>query len=510
MGSKSDSAFFYFNRAATNTTDSLQIAMAYTGMAIAQSDAGDYFGSQETLLTSLKYLDEQKPADQYALLSAYNELGSTSLNLRNYPAAATYYDHALQFLKDDKYRPIALNNKAVALQKKGDYPQAIAIYESILDQTKTYKKEFARIQSNLARAKWQQNPAYNAAPALRAALRLRQEESDNWGLNASYSHLADYYFVSRPDSALHFAQRMYAIAQQLNSPDDKLEALEKLISLSPAKDLKKYFTAYHFLSDSIQTARNAAKNQFALIRYGAEKNKSDNLQLQKENTEKEMQLVLLGLSFVFAGIVAWVWQRKREQQQKMKARNELQALQLKTSKKLHDTIANGLYRLMKSIEYSDSLPREALLDQVEDLYEQSRNISDEQGPGMHPHFPDFVSGLVSQFNGPLTQVSTVGNQSATWEGLTDHQKDELQKVLSELMVNMDKHAQAQFVVLKFERERHHLHIYYTDDGVGLPASFRYGQGLTNTENRIRGLGGTISFDQSPARGLKIHLQIPIV
>lgn len=498
LGSKNDSAFFYFNRAADIAKDSQQTAMAYNAMAMAQSDAGDYFGSQESLLTSLRYLNEQKPADHYGLLSAYNELGSTSLNLRNYHAAANYYDHALQFVKDDKYRPIALNNQAVAFQKTGDYTRAIAIYESILDQSKTYKKEFARIQSNLARAKWQQNPAYHAAPALMEALRLRQEENDNWGLNASYAHLADYYTANRPDSALYFAQRRYTVAQQLNSPDDKLEALEKLIVLSPANELKNYFTAYHSLNDSIQTARNAAKNQFALIRYGAEKSKADNLRLQQENTKREMQLLVLGLSFVFSAAIAWILLRKREQRKK-----------LATSKKLHDTIANGLYRVMKGIEHSDSLPKEVLLDQIESLYEQSRNILDERSATISPDFQHVVAELLKPFNGSPTQLLTAGNDAATWEGLNDRQKTELEKILSELMINMDKHANAERAVLKFVRDGQVLHIHYTDDGVGLPPTFSYGNGLTNTENRIKGLGGSINFDRSAARGLKIYLHIPI-
>lgn len=41
--------------------------------------------------------------------------------------------------------------------------------------------------------------------------------------------------------------------------DDELEALTKLMNLSPAKQLKQYIIRYQYLNDSMQTARNAAK-----------------------------------------------------------------------------------------------------------------------------------------------------------------------------------------------------------------------------------------------------------
>ncbi|MCH5718547.1 hypothetical protein [Niabella hibiscisoli] len=56
---KNDSSFYYFNEIASNSKDSLEIAMAYNEMAILQNDAGDYFGSEESLLASLKSLNEK-------------------------------------------------------------------------------------------------------------------------------------------------------------------------------------------------------------------------------------------------------------------------------------------------------------------------------------------------------------------------------------------------------------------------------------------------------------------
>ncbi len=516
LNSQNDSAFYYFNKVANGSKDSLQIAMAYSNMAVIQSDAGDYFGSQESLLQSLKYLDEQKEKDHNCLLSDYNELGSSSLNLKNYDAAIAYYDLALKFARDEAYKTIALNNKAVAYQKKGQYTQAIAIYRAVIDKSKKNKKEYARILSNLAKVQWLQDTSYYAAPGLLQALQIRKEIKDDWGLNASYAHLSDYYASSQPDSALLYAIKMYTIAQQLNSPDDELEALQKLLILSPSKYLKQYFIRYQNLNDSVQTARNTAKNQFALIRYDAEKNKSDNLRLQKDNTEKRIQIlkqriIILGICCIIiaCAVIVVIWYRKRKQQMLWESQNAIRENQLKTSQKVHDVVANGLYRIIAEIEHGDTIEKEQLLDKMEVLYDQSRDISYETPARIHTDFGETIAALLAAFATSSTKILVVGNHKVPWSDVQNRAKKELEHILQELMVNMKKHSGAQNVVVKFEQQGNVLKVLYTDDGVGLPPTFQYGNGLTNTVSRITGIGGRIIFDTSTITGLKIEIYIPI-
>ena len=506
LNQQSDSAFYYFNKIATSSKDSLEIATAYNSMAEIQSDQGDYYGSQESLLVSLKYLNEQKEKDHYCLMGDYNELGSNSLNLKFYEAAIGYYDQALKFARDDNFKAITLNNKAVAYQKMKQYDQAIHIYQSIIDWSRKDRKEYARIISNLAKVRWLQDSSYPAAPELLAALQIRKEGDDKWGLNASYSHLSDYYSHSQPDSALLYADKMYAVSKKLGSPDDELEALQKLITLSPARNVQQYFRLYQHLSDSIQTIRSAAKNQFALIRYGAEKNKADNLRLQKDNTEKKLQIIqqrifIYGaIGLLIAGVIIIMW----------RTRNAIREHRLRTSQKVHDVVANGLYRIMAEMEHRDVLEKEELLDKIEILYEQSRDISYELPEKNRPDFQEVIGELLMSFATPDTIVLIIGNRKEIWSSLRSQVKNELEHVFQELMVNMKKHSAAKHVVVKFEHEDNQLKIQYTDDGIGLLPAFRYGNGLTNTENRIANIGGRITFDKQRSKGMHIEVYIPIV
>ena len=502
---QNDSAFYYFNKVATSSKDSLQIAVAYNYMARIQSGEGDYYGGQETLLASLSYLHENKERDQYCLSADFDALGSINLNLQNYDAAITYYNRAIALMTNEDYRVITLNNKAFAYQKDGKYAQAITIYDSILPSIKKSKNVYPRVITNLAMARWLQDSTYHAAPELLMALQLRKAQNDYWGLNSSYAHLSDYYFTSRPDSALLYSRDMYTIARRLQSPDDQLEALQKLIRLSPAKDLKHYFAQYQHLNDSLQTARNAAKNQFALVRYEAQKTKTDNLRLQQENSEKQVQIIQQRITIfasiigfiILLGILLWAYQIR------------LRNYQLKTSQKVHDVVANGLYRLMMDVQHGDHIEKGPILDRVEDLYERSRDISHELPEKTNQNFQETITALLKSFSSPSTKVLIAGNNKDLWGKITDRPKNELKPILQELMINMQKHSGARNVIVQFAQEGDRLKIRYSDDGAGFPPNPHFGNGLTNTENRIKGIGGRIIFDNNAPKGLKIEIYFPI-
>ena len=517
LGLNNDSAFYYFNQVVNTSKDSLEIATSLNNMAVIQADAGDYFGSQESLMLSLRYLEETKDRDHFCLSSDYNELGNSSLNLRNYDAAIRYYNKALQFSRDDDFNTVVVNNKAMAYQKKLSFQRAIALYDSVLEKSKTDSGQYARIRTNLAMARWLQDSNYRATPALMQSLSIRQALDDKWGLNSSYAHLADYYTHSNKDSALYYATKMNSIARELKSPDDEMESLQKLIILSEGRNAPIYFMRYQHLADSLQTARNNAKNQFALIRYDAEKNMADNLRLQRDNTQKKLQLLVQRVLLygtlailIFGSAWAWWWYRKRRQKMLWASEQALREQQIRTSQKVHDVVANGLYRIMSEMEHSPAIDKSRLLDTIETLYEQSRDISYEAtSTAATESFDQALASLLASFASPDTKVLVVGNDVLTWAGILPDTKTQLEKIIMELMVNMKKHSQANNVVLKFERQAAEVKMQYIDDGIGLDPGFAHGNGLRNTENRINTMGGRIIFDSGASKGLRIELYIPI-
>jgi signal transduction histidine kinase len=513
---QNDSAFYYFNKVVSGSKDSLQIANALNYLAAMQSDAGDYFGAQETLTMSLKFLDEKDPNDRSCLASDYNELGLNGTHLKDYDAAIGYFDSAVKFSPAPEYTLQILNNQANAYQNKKDYTKALKLYQSVLAKRKKVDVQYARELSNMARTKWLANPSYKAASQMLKALHIREKEKDLWGENSSYTHLAEYYANTDPDSALFYAKKLYIVTRQINSPDDQLDALQKLIRLAPVQDIKGYFARYQELSDSLQTSRNAAKNQFALIRYEAEKNKSDNLILQKDNTEKRYQLikqqVLLGAAIfaLIGGSIAVVFlYRKRKQRLEREAERSIRESQLKTSKRVHDVVANGLYRIMTEIEHREHLDKERLLDQIESMYEQSRDISyEKQQPGPE-NFHEKIANLLTSFANLNTKVVIVSNSENTWADVGASILEQVRHIVLELMINMKKHSKASQVAVRFERKEKHLFINYSDNGVGLPKELAYGNGLSSADSRLKAIAGEMSVEDGPENGVRIRISFPV-
>ncbi len=508
LATNRDSAFYYFNRAASNSADRVQIALAYYNMALIQANAGDDYGAQESLTLSLKKLDEHTNADRAYLTSDYNQLGMTFYNLGENEQAIQYYQLALKFVDNPKFRPYILNNEGNSYQYLKDYTKSIACYQAVLKLTGKTGAVYARVLTNLANTEWLQEHHYNAVPELLESLAIRVRENDLWGQNSSYAHLADYYMATKPDSALWYAQKMLAIAKVLPSPDDQQQALQKLVLLSSPVKSKTYFRQYQALGDSLQSARNVAKNQFAVIRYNVEKARTENLELQKKNTERRYQLFgVLATAGLAAILGLWLY-RKRRQRLQSEAEKEIRESRLQLSQKVHDQVANGIYSIMSEVEHSQELDRTTLIDKLDNIYEVSRNIAHDE-PGADDDFTKRINSLLNAFKRPAIRLAVSGNETELWQRVSKDAKQQLELVLQELMVNMSKHSQATLAHVGFVIEQGYLKIECRDNGVGMTNPDKSGKGLQNTVSRIKRLNGRVTFDTQAATGFCIFIHLPL-
>ncbi|WP_354304048.1 tetratricopeptide repeat protein [Pedobacter sp. UYP1] len=509
-----DSAFFYFIKAKDlflQQKDSMSAGKCLTNMGILSEGKGDYYGAQELSLSAISYFDEKKK-DQYAYINSnYNNLGIVTSKLFNFKAALEFYDDAIKFAKDSSDIRLYLNNKATSYQRIGDYKAAFEIYNRVLKGVTKNKKAYAMALTNLSAAKWEQNPSYNALPDYLKALHIRESEKDLLGLNSSFLHLSDFYAKKTKDSAFFYARKMYQVATQLNIADDRLAALRRLIRLSPPKATQQYFAAYQSLDDSLQTARNISKNQFALIRYETEKIKADFLRAQSENIQKQNNILrknfALGILVLFLLTGYW-WYRKRKKGLEQEKVIEVKNTEIKYVKKIHDRVANKVYQLMSEVENILEVDRDTLLDKLEILYNISRDISyDSKELNTGKNYDQELSEMLKSYSGETRQIFIIGNEEELWEGVGQEAKDEIFCIMQELMTNMKKHSQAETVVLKFNRNEMDINISYSDDGIGMKDAIQK-NGLTNTENRIKSIRGTITFVNTQEKELEIQLSFP--
>lgn len=511
---ESDSAFLYFNKAKDLFLlgkDSLGAGKCLVNMGIISEGKGDYFGAQELSLNALAYFDHENK-DQFVFLrSNFNNLGIATHQLGDYKNSLDFYNSAIFFSTDSLDTRVYLNNKALIYQKTRNYKAALQIYNQLFKVASKNKEEYARVLTNISYTRWLQNANYNPVSDYLKALKIRKEEKDLWGLNASYSHLSDYYATKITDSAVVYANQMYQIARQLDSPDDQLEALQKLIKLSSPKATKQYFEIYQRFNDSLQTVRSAAKNQFALIRYETEKHKADFLRAQSENIQKQndilKQYIALGILLIML-ISGYFWYKKRKKILQQEKELEVKNTELKYVKKIHDRVANRVYHVMSEVENSNGFDRDILLDKLEVLYNISRDISYESKElNVEANYAEQLSEMLQSYSSLAREILIVGNEEELWENTNNSSKEELFYIFQELMTNMKKHSKAETVIMKFHRTVDEIYISYTDNGVGIKDVAKK-NGLTNTENRIKSIRGTITFDNTLKKGLGINLSFP--
>jgi tetratricopeptide (TPR) repeat protein len=429
--------------------------------------------------------------------------------LQEYTASLAYCQKALAYTNDPDLLQYIFTNQGNAYQKLKKYDEAISSYRQVIRLSDKKGTNYARALTNLATTKWLKDRNYNAAHDLHTALAIRLKGNDIWGQNSSYAHLSDFYAALHPDSALYYAKKMLIVARGLQSADDELEALQKLARLADFAAVRSYFLRYQMVSDSLTAARRAAKNQFAVIRYGVEKSKADNLRLQKDNAEKRFQLGGVLAVMAVGAAAAIFWHRKRGEHLKLENEREVRETKLRLSRKVHDVVANGIYRVMNEVEHGEKLDRAHLLNQLEAMYEQSRDITYENEVPLPDDFAQDITRLLNAFKSTAIKLAVTGNEPFVWNAVNTTIKCELQPVLQELMVNMTKHSQASQARVSFEIKAGTLFVAYRDNGVGLSPDINFGNGLRNTGNRIESLGGKLTFATDAGDGARIQLIIPI-
>ncbi|WP_312822645.1 tetratricopeptide repeat protein [Epilithonimonas sp.] len=510
-----DSAFYYFNKGKDvfiERKDSFGVGKCYVNMAIIQENTGDNFGSIETSLTALNFLNEKDISHYYSLYCNYNNLGVASTNLKNYDDARRFYDKAYLFTKDPIDKLMLANNIGIVYHDEKNYGKAITIYKKLLDSIGSKSEFYPKLLLNFSRSKWFDDKNYNPTQNYLLAEKLSENLDDEWTKDAAFAYLSAYYLNKNADSSRLYAVKMLDLAQKLSYPTDQLEALKILIKLSDGKIAQRYFDDYSRIQDSLLNAQNQAKNQFALIRFESEKSKAENLKLQKEHEAHEYQMerqkvtIISIISFIMIfGFCVFLWIKRKRENLISEANNQLQEQRLDFSKKVHDLVANGIYEVMTTIENQNDLPKEKILDKLELMYEKSRDLSYDN-KALQQDFCERVFGLISSFDNEKTKIIIIGNDEDFWTNINRSSQEEFFQIIRELLVNMKKHSHASQVILRFVKVNNLKEIKYIDNGIGLAGCFVEKNGFSNMRSRLLEIDAKMEIEESES-GLKLSIKL---
>ncbi|MRX68317.1 hypothetical protein SAMN06265349_103423 [Flavobacterium resistens] len=517
-----NTAFHEFNKSKIlfeTLNDSANIGYALIQLATIQQVNGDYYGSKETATEALAYYTEQNTYTSSINLI----LGIADKELSLYDDAIFYYKESIKEETDPVLKHDLMGNIATVYIFQQKYDKAITLMEYILS-TKLFNEKSnasskARIQDNLGYAYFKKGLDGKGFYLMNKALQKRNEINDTYRTIESYLHLADYYSKKEIQKSDESALKAYNISTKLNSVDERLEALQILISNDNSAQKQKYVQKYFTLNDSIIKVRNNFKNKFAKIKYDAKKEKDENEKLRLEKAENQLALqkekyfrIVLVIIFVFLVILIAILIRYYKNKNKATEFRASYETETRIAKKIHDELANDVYNVIaftESQSLSKENTKENLLQKLDDIYSRVRGISKENNKiDTGANFTSTIKELLSTYNTTERNIIFTNLENINWEIVDDIKKVTISRILQELLVNMKKHSQANLVVIKFESDQNSILINYTDNGIGCEKNKIAKNGLQNMESRIQAVKGTVDFETEPDKGFRAKITIP--
>ncbi|MFV9551438.1 tetratricopeptide repeat protein [Algibacter sp. PT7-4] len=493
--------------------DSIKSAYYLELIALGQFKMGFPYESEATSINALQLLDKvlDKTKTSTAKQRLSNHLGMVYRRLEDYNNAIRYYNQALALNNNFKDKLAIITNIANTYADQELYSDAVNVLLKYYDKSSqlnnseikaTYLDNFgyfnSKLKNNLALLNMEK------------ALSLRLKLQDLTGLFSSYRHLAMYY-LEKPNTskAQYYINKLLEVSSKIQSPTYQLEAIELSLKLEGNSSIKKYIT----LNKHLASKKQLRENKFGAVKYDVAKkeallkvNEQELLYSQLENEkQKSFKIFYLSLAIIVFILAVFVYFLLRAQHRKNKIK-EVYITEKRISKKIHDEVANDVYQIMTKLQYNKTHKKEQLLDDLEIVYNKTRDISKESGTiDLVTDYKIVLNDLLLNYKTNNLTIITKGLKDVNWQNISKLKRTTIYRVLQEVMTNMKKHSQANLVSIIFKQNGKVLEISYIDNGVG--ANLKSLSGLKNVESRIHALKGTVIFDSKIGEGFKIKVQI---
>lgn len=513
-----DSAYHYFllsSNYARHEGDSLWVSQNLFSIAQIQKDFNDLFGAKENVVEALEYLDKQDSSGLSARTN--NLLGTINRLLFNYPDAIEYGKLALEQAPDELARLRYENNLALVYMDMEEYTRAMEILSKAIanPSLNTEGSQYARLYHNLTYATWKLGKD-EVESDFHYALKLRKKTKDSRGILNSYIQMGEFYATRSKFRAKSYLDSAIRISRKIKMPDGEVEALEQLIHLEPLN--LSYKDRLLELKDSMYLQELQVKTQFAKMKYDDMQEKERLRTMEIENIRQENQLVreqrqklifiLLSVILITSSGFAYYGLRQRYKREKLA---EVYNTEQRISQDLHDGLANHVFGLMIRIQGS-GMQRSEVLRKLEEIYMKIRGVShDNTEISSGEGYEDELRNLIQSYQTDKVRIISKGLGEVDWARMETQECVALHRAINELLVNMNKHSQATMASLIFKQVERRILVDYRDNGIGMAPSAHRGIGLQNTENRIRAVGGKITFvgKENGAPGVRCEITIPI-
>lgn len=546
-----DSAYYYFLKAEklfSKTRDSIELGKNYIDKAFVQLYESDYSGCELSCIQALSYYrNSSYVQSEY---DAFNLIGISSNELKNYENALLYHTKALNYVNRYEeissskvhYRSSTLNNIGYVYQNLNNHREAIkqftlGLSEKNLLQDNPYV--YAAIIDNLAYSKFKLKD-YDGLPKLfYESLRIRELNQLYSGVVASKLHLSEFYMAKLDTiAAQRMANEAFILSKKTKISGDLLGSLKQLSAVEQ-KNASYYSKEYIKISDSIQSEERKAKDKFARIQF-----ETDEIIGEKDKlAEQNRNLLYFFIGTLLIGLLLFIIRNQRAKnrelmliQAQQKANEEIYSLMIsqqssieesrvrekkRIAQELHDGVLGRLFGARLNLDslnkFGDQESIESrfnYLNELKNIEQDIREISHDLNREKFVLINNFVAIvnnlLEEQKNSHAPDLEWDIEEKIRWDAVSNTAKINLYRILQESLQNINKYAQAQKIEVSIYAENNSITLKVSDNGEGFDTNTRKkGIGLQNMESRAAECKGTIDVKSKKGKGTIITITIPI-
>ncbi|MEI9918410.1 MAG: tetratricopeptide repeat protein [Bacteroidota bacterium] len=499
-----ESGINYLNKSIASfeeARDTTQLAFAYSSIANAFHDFGNYEKGKEYAFKGLKIVESQKETHRakWWLLTV---LGINYDDNKEYDKAIATHEKALKVATgNDRLLSSTLNNLGNTSKKKGMFAEAAAFFQESLRHSKKSPNnyQFATIYGNLGDLARQQKKYALARKYLDSCLLYSERSASPEKLKDNYEYNS-YWYEETGDY----------------------------------KNSLRFIKLYIKLKDSLENVAKAGIIYDAQERYETTKKEKQNQELQAENqlrtvernkavSEKRIILTASVTLIILLAAPAYLLYRnklnriKRSEEQKMNQalfageQNE----RIRIARDLHDGVGQMLSLVKMNLSTLDpeSLIARKAISLVDKTIDEVRNVS-------HNLIPEELNfGIVPALENLAEKVNSSGDTRMEME-IPDEIKSRhfdkqnelsIYRIVQEVVNNMVKHAGATMIYLSMKQISNTLILSIKDNGHGMDVEAlnnSSGIGWKNINARVNLMDGRIKVQSEKLSGTRIEITLP--
>lgn len=531
----------HYDKALEHFTESARLSKMGYQHAITINNIGVVKYQQNKFEEAVKYYEKSLLAcnaieDEYCSLTPLNGLANTSLQQKQYEKALQTTKKIIEIqvnLGLEKDLLVSYNRMGLIYNAMGNFEMAIDFYmKSMVISEKINSVHTAYIHSNISDC-YRNIGNYKKALEHMEIFYQKYDSINSNEYKIKTEELLTQYETEKKEKEIALLKKNKKL-RETELQKNKALYEQELLNQSLAKQQNKY--------EILQRDR-----QIDLLNKDSEIQKA-NIINQKNELERlamirNIIIVSAILIFIPVIILLVVYRQKVkskellalkiEEVNQQKSLEMIRSFEIKTirahiegqeiekhriAKELHDGVAGSLAAIKMRLQSLDKVlennPKFSnLLTSVDDVYKEVRTISHNlTPPGMLKYsFVDFLKKYLNEISqSGHFDVEYLFHGESGLNDITDEIKVEIYRILQELITNIIKHAQTNFVEVQLINDRKHINLIVEDQGIGFDLSEKSsGVGLSNLRSRIKALGGQLDIDSLKDRGTIISIEITL-